>query len=100
MNIQDDKKRERIYTHHKTLLNKKKLISKLSGWNLKRLNNVLASLQQKELIEIAGTEVKIFIIPISHKEFIDVNNKTRHISSLTEEESKLLTLLSMQSIVC
>ncbi len=101
MNIQDDKKRERIYTHHKTVLNKKELISKLPGWNLKRLNKVLDSLKQKEVIEITGIEVKIFIIPISQKEFIEVhNNKAKHNSLLTEEESRLLTLLSMQSIAC
>ncbi len=33
MKIQDDKKRERIYTHNKTILNKEELIGKLPGWN-------------------------------------------------------------------
>ncbi|MHB1688727.1 MAG: hypothetical protein ACYCVH_15345 [Ignavibacteriaceae bacterium] len=101
MNIQDDKKRERIYTHHKTVLNKEELISKLSGWNLKKFNKVLISLKQKEVIEISGIEVKIFILPITEIEFKDViNNKAKHQSILTGDESELLTLLSMQSIAC
>ena len=101
MNIQDDKKRERIYTHHKTVLNKKELISKMPGWNLKKFNKVLYSLKQKEVIEVSGIEVKIFILPITEKEFKNViNDKAKHQSILTGDESELLTLLSMQSIAC
>ena len=81
MSIQDDKKRERIYTHHKTVLNKKELIKKLPGWNLNKFDRVLDSLKQKEVIDVNDMEA---------------NHKSR----LTEDESELLTLLSMQSIAC
>ena len=98
MKIQDDKKRERIYTHNKTILNKEELIGKLPGWNKNKFNLVLIALEQKEVIEITGNEVKIFLLPIAEKEFKNVkNNETIHQSFLTDDESELLTLLSMQS---
>jgi len=98
MKIQDDKKRERIYTHHKTILNKEELIGMLSGWTKKKFNEILEMLKQKEVIEITGNEVKIFILPISDKEYKNVlNNETIYQSFLTADESELLTLLSMQS---
>ena len=98
MKIQDDKKRERIYTHRKTILNKELLIGMLPGWNKNKFNLLLNSLKQKEVIEITGDEVKISLLPISEKEFKNVkNNETIHESFLTDDESELLTLLSMQS---
>ncbi|MHB9012820.1 MAG: hypothetical protein ACYC49_11440 [Ignavibacteriaceae bacterium] len=98
MKIQDDKKRERIYTHHKVILNKEVLIGMLSGWTKKKFNEILEMLKQKEVIEITGNEVKIFLLPISEKEFKNVkNNETIHQSFLTDDESELLTLLTMQS---
>jgi hypothetical protein len=101
MSIQDDKKRERIYTHHKTVLNKKELIKKLPGWDLNKFDRVLDSLKQKEVIETIGNEVKIFMLPAAEKEVIDANDmEANHKSRLTEDESELLTLLSMQSIAC
>ncbi|MHB8336941.1 MAG: hypothetical protein ACYDEE_05970 [Ignavibacteriaceae bacterium] len=100
MKIQDDKKRERIYTHHKVILNKEVLIV-LSGWTKKKFNEILEMLKQKEVIEITGNEVKIFILPISDKEFKNVkNDETIHQPFLTADESELLTLLSMQSTTC
>ncbi|MDR3625721.1 MAG: hypothetical protein P4L45_02755 [Ignavibacteriaceae bacterium] len=99
MKIQDDKKRERIYTHHKTVLNKKELIRKLPGWNMDKFDKVLGSLIKKEVIENAGTEVKIFILPKPPEEAID-DNEAKYNSLLTEDESELFTLLSMQSIAC
>ena len=101
MKIQDDKKRERIYTHHKAILNKEVLIDMLSGWTKKKFNEILEMLKQKEVIEITGNEVKIFLLPISGKEYKNVlNNETIHQSFLTADESELLTLLSMQSTAC
>jgi len=100
MKIQDDKKRERIYTHNKTILNKEVLIDLLPGWNKNKFNLVLKSLKQKEVIEITGKEVKLFLLPISEKEFKNVkNNETIHQSFLTDDESELLTLLSMESAI-
>ena len=101
MKIQDDKKRERIYTHHKAILNKEELIGMLSGWSKKKLNDILEMLKQKDVIEVTGNEVKIFIIPISEKEFKNVkNDETIHQPFLTADESELLSLLSMQSTAC
>ncbi|MHB8337032.1 MAG: hypothetical protein ACYC6P_12765 [Ignavibacteriaceae bacterium] len=101
MNIQDDKKRERIYTHHKTVLNKKGLLKKLPGWDLSKFDKVLDTLKQNEVIEVIGNEVKIFLLPISEKEFKDVrDNNVKYKPLLTEEESELLTLLTNQSIPC
>ena len=98
MKIQDDKKRERIYTHHKAILNKKELIGMLPGWTKKKFNEILEMLKQKEVIEITGNEVKIFYLPISEKEYKNVlNDETIHQSFLTSDESELLTLLTMQS---
>jgi hypothetical protein len=100
MKIQDDKKRERIYTHNKTILNKEVLIGMLPGWNKNKFNMVLKALKQKEVIEIIGNEVKIFLLPISEKEYKNVlNNETIHQSFLTADESELLILLSMESAV-
>jgi hypothetical protein len=101
MSIQDGKKRERIYTHHKTVLNKKDLIENLPGWNVDKFDNVLDSLKQKEVIEVKGLEIKIFFLPISGKEVTGNNdNEAIHSSLLTVDESELLTMLSMQSIAC
>lgn len=98
MKIHDDKKRERIYTHNKTILNKEELIGKLPGWNKHKFNLALEALEQKEVIEIIGNEVKIFLLPLSEKEFKNVkNNEIIHESFLTDDESELLTLLSMES---
>ena len=98
MKIQDDKKRERIYKHHKAILNKEELIGMLSGWTKKKFNEILEMLKQKEVIEITGNEVKIFYLPISEKEYKNVlNNETIHQPFLTSDESELLTLLTMQS---
>jgi hypothetical protein len=99
MIIHDDKKRERIYTHHKTVLNKKELLEKLPGWNINKFDRVIDSLKQKEVIEGLGNEVKIFMLPASGNEVAD-HDETNHKSLLTEDESELLTLLSMQSIAC
>ncbi|MHB8579792.1 MAG: hypothetical protein ACYDA4_08020 [Ignavibacteriaceae bacterium] len=101
MNIQDDKKRERIYTHHKTVLDKKELLKKLPGWNLSKFNRALDSLKQNEVIEVIGNEVKIFLLPISEKESKDAHvDKVNYKPILTEDESELLTLLTIQSIPC
>ena len=98
MKIHDDKKRERIYTHNKTILNKEELIGKLPGWNKHKFNLALEALELKEVIEITGNEVKIFLLPLSEKEFKNVkNNEIIHESFLTDDESELLTLLSMES---
>ncbi len=100
MKTNDDKKRERIYTHNKTVLDKEKFISMLPGWDQKKLNKILESLKQKEVIEINGDIVKIFLLPISEKEYKNVSNdETIHESLFTEDESELLTLLSTQSTV-
>jgi hypothetical protein len=58
---------------------------------------VLIALEQKEVIEITGDEAKIFLLPISEKEF--KNNETTHQPILTPDESELLTLLTRQSII-
>ncbi len=98
MKIQDNKKRERIYTHNKTVLDREKLLALLPGWSIKKFNKILEALKQKEVIEISDNEVKIFILPISEKEYKHVmNNETIHHSLFTDDESELLTLLSMQS---
>ena len=98
MNIHEDKKRERIYTHHKTILDRDKLIGMLPGWDKKKFNKIIETLKQKEVIEITGDEVKLFILPISAKEYKNVlNNETIHHSLFNADESELLTLLSMQS---
>jgi hypothetical protein len=98
MKTNDDKKRERIYTHHKTILDTEKLIDMLPGWDKKKFNEILEALKQKDVIEITGNEVKIFILPISEKEYKNVlDNETIHQSIFTADESELLTLLSMQS---
>ena len=100
MNTHENKKRERIYTHNKTILDKEKLIAMLPGWNKKKFNNILEALKQKEVIDISGNEVKIFLLPITEKEYKNVlNDKTIHHSDFTDDESELLTLLSMQSTV-
>jgi hypothetical protein len=101
MNIHDDKKRERIYTHHKTVLNKKEFIKKLPGWDINKFDMVLNSLKQKEIIEVNGVDIKIFMLPAFEKEILEVNdNKANHNSHLTDNESELLTLLSLQSKSC
>ena len=100
MKTNEDKKRERIYTHHKTILDTAKLIGLLPGWDKKKFNETLEALKQKDVIEITGNEVKIFILPTSGKEYKNVlNNETIHQSIFTADESELLTLLSMQSTV-
>ena len=98
MKTNDDKKRERIYTHNKTVLDKEKFISMLPGWDQKKLNKILESLKQKEVIEIIGDVVKIFLLPIAVKEYKNVSNNETLLESLfTADESELLTLLSSQS---
>jgi|GEM_PF-2155816 len=100
MNVHDDKKRERIYTHQKTILDRDKLIGMLPGWDKNKFNKTIDALKQKEVIDINGDEIKIFILPLSSKEYKNVlNNETIHQSIFTEDESELLTLLSMQSTV-
>ncbi|MCL5028608.1 MAG: hypothetical protein M1480_06260 [Bacteroidetes bacterium] len=100
MNIHDTKKRERIYTHNKTILDKEKFISMLPGWNKKKFNKILESLTQKEVIEIKGDVVKIFLLPTSEKGYKNVtNNETILESHFTDDESELLILLSTQSTV-
>ena len=100
MKIHDNKKRERIYTHNKLILEREKLLTMLPGWSINKFNKILEALTQKEVIEISNNEVKIFILPISEEEYKHVlNNETIHQSMFTDEESELLTLLSMQSTV-
>jgi hypothetical protein len=100
MKTNDDKKRERIYTHNKTVLDKEKFISMLPGWDKKKLNKILELLKQKEVIEINGDVVRIFLLPISEKEYKNVlDDETIHESLFTDDESELLTLLSTQSTV-
>ncbi len=100
MNIHDTKKRERIYTHNKTILDREKFISMLPGWDKKKFNIILESLKQKEVIEITGDVVKIFLLPIAEKEYKNVSNNETILESLfTAEESELLTFLSSQSTV-
>ena len=95
MKIQDDKKRERIYTHRKTILDKEVLLGMLPGWHKNKFNLALDALKQKEVIEITGDEAKIFLILISENEF--KNSETTHQPILTPDESELLTLLTRQS---
>ncbi len=98
MKIHDNKRRERIYTHNKTVLEREKLLAMLPGWSIKKFNKILEALKQKEVIEVSNNEVKFFILPISEKEYKHVlKNETIHQSQFTDEESELLTLLSMQS---
>lgn len=100
MNIHDTKKRERIYTHNKTILDREKFISLLPGWDKIKFNKILESLKQKEVIEITGDVVKIFLLPIAEKEYKNVSNNETILESLfTAEESELLTFLSSQSTV-
>ena len=100
MHIHEDKKRERIYTHHKAILDRDKLMGMLPGWSKTKFNKIIESLKQKEVIEITGDEVKLFILPISAKEYKNVlNNETIHPSLFTADESEMLALLSMQSTV-
>ena len=96
MKIHDDKKRERIYTHRKTILDKEVLNSMLPTWGINKFNLVLDALKQKEVIEITGDEARIFLLPISQKELM--NSETPHQPILTPDESELLTLLTRQSI--
>ena len=100
MNIHDEKKRGRIYTHHIAILDSAKFISLLPGWNIKKLNEVLESLKQKEVIEINDNEIRIFYLPISQNEDKHLpNNDTMHQSLFTNDESELITLLTIQSTV-
>ena len=95
MKIHDDKKRERIYTHRKTILDKEALIRMLPKWDINKFNLLLDALKQKEVIEITGTEAKIFLLPLTEKEL--KNSETTHQPILTPDESELLTLLTRQS---
>lgn len=100
MSIQDSKRRERIFTHHKTVLNKKALLEKLPGWDVKKFNKVLESLVQKEIIEISGIDIKIFSLPAIEKSSKKNNNEELDNSHLTDDETELFVMLLDQSIPC
>ena len=100
MSIQDSKKRERIYTHHKTIQNKELLLGKLPGWNMLKFDKILESLKQKEVIEISGIEIKIFSMPFKEKTSKANKNEEFDNSHLTQDETELLVMLSDQSISC
>lgn len=100
MSIQDSKRRERIFTHQKTVLNKEVLLEKLPGWDMGKFNKIFESLEQKEIIEISGIDIKIFSLPANEKTNKKNNDEELDNSHLTEDETELLVMLSDQSVSC
>ncbi len=100
MSIQDIKRRERIFTRQKTVLNKEVLLEKLPGWNMGKFKKVFESLEQKEVIEISENYIKIFSLPANEKATKKNDNEELDNSYLTEDETEMLVMLTDQSISC
>ena len=100
MSIQDSKRRERIFTHHKTVLIKEVLLEKLPGWNMDKLKKNLESLEHEEVIETSGNDIKIFNLPANEKTTKKNNKEEIDNTKLTEDETELLMMLLEQSISC